>query len=73
MEIELSDIQIHDVVRNDLIESYKILVVGPRLFTDDKQIAEALVTVIEYYSNKDEFEEFRRTYMKHIDWNGEVL
>lgn len=67
MEIELSDIQINDVVRNDLIESYKILVSGSRLFEDDKRIAEALAKVIEYYSNKDQIEEFRRTYMKQIE------
>lgn len=66
MEIELSDIQINDVVRNDLIESYKILVEGSVLFETDKEVVEALDKVIEYYSNKDQIEDFRRTYTKHV-------
>lgn len=71
MEIELSDIQINDVVRDDLIESYKILVEGSVLFETDNELVEALDKVIEYYSNKDQFEEFRRTYMKQVDTSTE--
>jgi hypothetical protein len=50
--LELDHEQVEVVVRNDLIEMYK--------YTDDPDVKKALRKVIRFYSNKAQWEEFKR-------------
>jgi len=50
--IELDHEQVEVIVRNDLIEMYK--------YTDDPDVKKALRKVIRFYSNKAQWEEFKR-------------
>ena len=50
--LELDHEQVEVVVRNDLIEMYK--------YTDDPDVKKALRKVIRFYSNKAQWEEFKK-------------
>jgi predicted AAA+ superfamily ATPase len=50
--IELDHEQVEVIVRNDLIEMYK--------YTDDPEVKKALRKVIRFYSNKVQWEEFKK-------------
>jgi hypothetical protein len=50
--IELDHEQVEVIVRNDLIEMYK--------YTDDPDVKKALRKVIRFYSNKAQWEEFKK-------------
>ena len=50
--IELDHEQVEVIVRNDLIEMYK--------YTDDPDVKKALRKVIRFYSNKVQWEEFKK-------------
>ena len=52
VKIELDHEQVEVIVRNDLIEMYK--------YTDDPDVKKALRKVIRFYSNKSEWEEFKK-------------
>jgi hypothetical protein len=54
--VEIEDNDIDEIVRNHLIEQYKI---EKSLGLDD-DISEALVQVIEYMSTPQEFEDFEK-------------
>jgi hypothetical protein len=50
--IELDHEQVEVIVRNDLIEMYK--------YSDDPEVKKALRKVIRFYSNKAQWEEFKK-------------
>lgn len=53
--IELEDEQIEAIIRNELIQQYK--------WTERDEIQDALLAVIEYFSTKEQFDEFCREYI----------
>jgi hypothetical protein len=54
--IELEDDQLEAIVRNELIQQYK--------WAERDEIQDALLAVIEYFSTKEQFDEFCREHIR---------
>ena len=58
VEIELDDLQVQEIVREDLIKSLKV----NRVVEYDEDFEKALIKIIRYYSTTEEYKEFTETF-----------
>lgn len=64
IEIELDEGQLDELVRQSLIDSYNM---AKNFGGVDYEFTQALIKVIEYYSDFDEYQEFQRSINSNVN------